>query len=111
MSSQPRIVISRRTTYERLLEQVAEHSGEVTLIVGMGARARRLLDRLHSEVPNVDRPWRTSGGHEQVAFLDDGSMNIVTWGHDDPGKPPVAQVEEPPTAWFGSTAVRDGALD
>lgn len=90
---QARILITRRTTYERLLEQVAEHSGEIVMIIGKGARPRRLLDRLHREVPNVDGP-STQDGHEWYAVLHDGSMTAVAWHRDEPGKPPVFELND-----------------
>lgn len=93
MQSQHRLQVTRRTTWNGLLAQIEERAGETFLIVGVGARARRLLDRLHRELPNVDRPWSLDG-REHVAFIGD-SMRDIAWGHDQPGKPPVVEVEGP----------------
>jgi hypothetical protein len=93
MRSQHRIVISRGTTYDRLLEQVAEYSGEICLIIGKGARSRRLLDRLHREVPSVI-PGESPDGREHVGVLHDGSLTAIAWHRDEPGKPPVFEVND-----------------
>ena len=89
-----RIVITRDTRYPWLREQVAHHSDEIAMITGIGARAVRLEERLHREFQNVSRPWSVDG-REWVTFIDDGSMRVIAWGHDDPGKPPVVEVEGP----------------
>lgn len=95
ISTQRRLLISRKTSYERLLAQVDERSGGPGMIVGTGARARKRLDRLHRERPNVvDRPW-TLDGREHIAFFRDDSATVIAFGHDEPGRPPVVEVEGP----------------
>lgn len=53
MVSEPRIVISQRTTLATLIAHVRARGGQPFTIVGTGARARRLLDKLASEVPDL----------------------------------------------------------
>lgn len=53
MQAPERVIISKRTTWERLREQVAERDGTTFTIIGIGERARHLLERLRRETPNV----------------------------------------------------------
>jgi hypothetical protein len=50
-ASQYRIVLTRDYNWRRLVREVAERGDEPVLIIGVGARARRLLDRLVREMP------------------------------------------------------------
>ena len=103
MERQPRIVISRTTTYDRLLAQVRQRQGETPvcpcgfgrcfLIVGRGARAKRLIDRLAREAPDEMQVSSLLGEHIAIVNPKDGPL---AWGHDSPGKPPVVELASKP---------------
>lgn len=56
-------MISSRTTWERLTDEIASHDGAPVAVVGMGGRAGRLMRRLYRELPDEveifsnDRSW------------------------------------------------------
>jgi hypothetical protein len=85
-------VITRRTTYHWLRAQVVEHSGGIAMIIGMGAHARRLLDQLHREFPSVVPS--SPDGREHVAAIHDGSMTAIAWHRNEPGKPPIFELND-----------------
>lgn len=63
------------------------------MIIGKGARARRLLDRLCREVPSVV-PGESPDDREHVAILHDGSMTAIAWRRDEPDKPPIFELND-----------------
>jgi hypothetical protein len=86
-----RILISRTTTWERLMGEIAARPGENVIIVGLGARARRLEDRVLREVPEAHRVPGFNP-REHVVLLnrtDDG----IAWGPGEAGKALVVERE------------------
>jgi hypothetical protein len=72
---------------------VTQHAGATFLVVGVGARARRLIDKLAREVPNVMQV--PSSGEEHVAMVNPYASGPLAWGHDSPGKAPVIESTTP----------------
>ena len=56
----PRITISKATTWAWLREQVERRSGDVVVVSGIGARARRLTERLQGIFDDVRLEHRAS---------------------------------------------------
>ena len=97
-----RIQIARRTTWERLLSQIRERGDEPVLVVGVGERARRLLDRLARDMPGVIRSLHISEDREHEAFVNfhaDDWPNVprdgTFWLSKTRGQPPVVNRLKP----------------
>jgi len=72
--------ISQRTTWERLLEQIAARQGETFAIVGKGARARKLLVRLAAELPELElEVYGPKADREFVAFMNRDPARPITY--------------------------------
>jgi hypothetical protein len=96
VSSQYRIVLTRDYNWRRLVREVAERGDEPVLIIGVGARARRLLDRLAREMPGVMRSLHVSEDGEHEAFVNFHAadwLNVpkdgMYWISKTRGRPPV----------------------
>jgi hypothetical protein len=87
VGAQPRIVISKRTTWERLSEQVSQLDGEPFVVMGTGDRARRLIKRLFHELSDVD--IRTDD-HQWLAIVNPRG----TVSFEIPGAPSVERMRQ-----------------
>lgn len=75
-SRQPRILVSRRTTWERLTHEIASHDGSPVAVVGRGARARKLILRMFKELPPENELEIFTNDHDWVAVVNpDGPLH------------------------------------
>jgi len=93
VSRQPRIVITPDYNRERLIREIAAQQGETFVIVGFGARARRLIERVIREFPygTLRVPASDLNPRRHAVVVDPHSLTSpLTSGHE-PGKPPVVE--------------------
>lgn len=92
-SSQPRIVITRDYTWKRLVAEIEQGRGTNFIIVGLGARSRRLLDRVIREFPDaaVRLPISDLNPRTHVVAMLWGDQ-VIAMGNVDTGAPPVVEV-------------------
>ena len=93
VSRQPRIVITPDYNRERLMREIAAQQGQTVVIVGVGARARRLIERVIRGFPygTLRVPASDLNPRRNAVVVDLHSLTgPLTLGHE-PGKPPVVE--------------------